>query len=84
MMFIEIMGRYPPPMEEVLAVPPPGERPVACLDLGCGSGCWCVFSSRYNTSFPHNVYLSFRILDVARDFPHCSCVAVDLIPMQAM
>ncbi|KAF9654170.1 hypothetical protein BDM02DRAFT_41922 [Thelephora ganbajun] len=62
LMFMEVMGRYPPPMEEVLAVPAPGERPVACLDLGCGSGCW--------------------LLDVARDFPHCSCVAVDLIPMQ--
>jgi len=64
LMFSEVMGRYPPPMEEVLAVPAPGERPVACLDLGCGSGCW--------------------ILDVARDFPHCSCVAVDLVPMQVV
>lgn len=63
-MFTEVMGRYPPPMQEVLAEPPPGERPVACLDLGCGSGCW--------------------ILDVARDFPHCSCVAVDLVPMQVV
>jgi len=63
LMFMEVMGRYPPPMEEVLAIPPPGEQPVTCLDLGCGSGCW--------------------ILDVARDFPHCLCVAVDLVPMQA-
>ena len=23
-----------------------------------------------------------RILDVARDFPHCTAVAVDLVPMQ--
>ncbi|KAF9786738.1 S-adenosyl-L-methionine-dependent methyltransferase [Thelephora terrestris] len=63
-MFKEVMGRYPPPMWRVLAEPPPGEQPVACLDLGCGSGCW--------------------ILEVARDFPHCSCVAVDLIPMQVV
>ena len=39
------MGRYPPPMWEVLAEPPPGEQPVACIDLGCGSGCWYVSNS---------------------------------------
>ena len=27
---------------------------------------------------------STRILDVARDFPHCSTVAVDLVPMQVL
>ncbi|EKM51768.1 uncharacterized protein PHACADRAFT_127622 [Phanerochaete carnosa HHB-10118-sp] len=59
-MFIEIMGKYPPPMEDVLADTPGEDR--AAVDLGCGSGSW--------------------ILDVARDFPHCSCVAVDLVPMQ--
>jgi hypothetical protein len=82
MMFEEVMGRYPPPMEEVLAVPPPGEQPVACLDLGCGSGCWCAFVCI--GTFPHNADSTGRILDVARDFPHCSCVAVDLVPMQAV
>ncbi|EPQ60115.1 S-adenosyl-L-methionine-dependent methyltransferase [Gloeophyllum trabeum ATCC 11539] len=62
-MFIEVMGgKYPPPMDEVLTEDGSGETK-ACLDLGCGSGCW--------------------IRDVALDYPHCSAVAVDLVPMQA-
>ena len=36
------------------------------------------------TSLPSIVHLNTRILDVARDFPHCSCVAVDLVPMQVV
>ncbi|OCH88758.1 S-adenosyl-L-methionine-dependent methyltransferase [Obba rivulosa] len=59
-MFMEVMGRYPPPMEEILADSPDEHKSV--VDLGCGSGSW--------------------IMDVARDFPHCSAVAVDLVPMQ--
>ncbi|GJE88807.1 methyltransferase domain-containing protein [Phanerochaete sordida] len=59
-MFREIMGKYPPPIFEVLADTPGQVKTV--VDLGCGSGSW--------------------IVDVARDFPNCSCVAVDLIPMQ--
>ncbi|KZT27548.1 S-adenosyl-L-methionine-dependent methyltransferase [Neolentinus lepideus HHB14362 ss-1] len=62
-MFIEVMGgKYPPPMDEVLAEDGSGQTK-ACIDLGCGSGCW--------------------IRDVALDYPHCSAVAVDLVPMQA-
>ncbi|KAF9011053.1 S-adenosyl-L-methionine-dependent methyltransferase [Cyathus striatus] len=63
LIFIEAMnGKYAPPMQEVMADDVPGERK-ACLDLGCGSGCW--------------------IMDVARDFPSCDAVAVDLVPMQS-
>lgn len=62
-LFAEVMGKYPPPMPEVLADDTSGEIK-ACLDLGCGSGSW--------------------ILDVAHDFPHCSTVAVDLVPMQVL
>ncbi|KAI0094532.1 hypothetical protein BDY19DRAFT_901695 [Irpex rosettiformis] len=61
-MFTEVMGKYVPPLYEVLA-DTPGEHK-ACVDLGCGSGSW--------------------ILDVARDFPHVSTVAVDLVPMQVL
>ncbi|KDQ63063.1 hypothetical protein JAAARDRAFT_694199 [Jaapia argillacea MUCL 33604] len=72
-MFKEMMGRYPPPMEEVMAEDDsPGEERKAVLDLGCGSGCWQV------------AHGPKRITDVALDFPHCSAVAVDLVPMQSL
>ncbi|RDX51938.1 hypothetical protein OH76DRAFT_1481027 [Lentinus brumalis] len=61
-MFMEVMGKYPPPLPEILADDTPGVTKAA-LDLGCGSGSW--------------------VLDVVRDFPHISAVAVDLVPMQA-
>ncbi|KIK70473.1 hypothetical protein GYMLUDRAFT_32497 [Collybiopsis luxurians FD-317 M1] len=63
LMFIEIMGKYPPFMEQVMADDVPGETK-AVLDLGCGSGSW--------------------IMETARDFPHCTAVAVDLVPMQSI
>lgn len=37
-MFKEVMGKYPPPLYEVLA-DTPGEHKT-CVDLGCGSGSW--------------------------------------------
>lgn len=37
-MFMEVMGKYVPPMYDVLA-DAPGEQK-ACVDLGCGSGSW--------------------------------------------
>lgn len=40
-MFMEVMGKYPPPMAEVLADDTPGEQKT-CVDLGCGSGSWSV------------------------------------------
>ncbi|EIW87092.1 S-adenosyl-L-methionine-dependent methyltransferase [Coniophora puteana RWD-64-598 SS2] len=66
LMFNEVIGKYPPPLPEVLAEDNLGGVPgeiKAVLDLGCGSGCW--------------------IMDIARQFPHCSAVAVDLVPMQS-
>ena len=38
-MFTEIMGKYPPPLEHIMADDIQGETK-ACLDLGCGSGRW--------------------------------------------
>ncbi|KAL1762531.1 S-adenosyl-L-methionine-dependent methyltransferase [Schizophyllum commune] len=61
-MFKVIMGKYPPPFDDVMRDNTPGE-PKACLDLGCGSGSW--------------------IMEVAREYPNSSCVAVDLVPMQS-
>ena len=37
-MFMEVMGKYAPPMYEVLAYTPDEEK--SCVDLGCGSGSW--------------------------------------------
>ncbi|TFK77503.1 S-adenosyl-L-methionine-dependent methyltransferase [Pluteus cervinus] len=48
-MFKEVMGLYPPPMEEVMAQEFPGETK-ACLDLGCGSGSWIMDIAH---AFPH-------------------------------
>ena len=38
-MFVEVMGKYPPCLPEIMQDNVPGERK-ACLDLGCGSGVW--------------------------------------------
>jgi len=38
-MLREVLGKYPPILEEVMANDPSGQ-PKACLDLGCGSGGW--------------------------------------------
>lgn len=39
-MFMEVMGRYAPPIPEILADDTPGVTKT-CVDLGCGSGSWC-------------------------------------------
>ncbi|CCM03672.1 uncharacterized protein FIBRA_05816 [Fibroporia radiculosa] len=81
LMFMEVMGKYPPPLPDILRDDIPGEQKT-CVDLGCGSGSWSV------PVFPSSplppVLIPSRILDVARDFPHCSAVAVDLVPMQSI
>lgn len=79
-MFMEIMGKYPPGMDEVMADDVPGETK-AVLDLGCGSGSWYVALTLLSLCIPH---FGFRIMEAARDFSHCTAVAVDLVPMQSM
>jgi SAM-dependent methyltransferase len=61
-MFCRVMGKYPPPLPQIMAED--GFEVKAILDLGCGSGSW--------------------VMDVAREFPHSSAVAVDLVPMQSL
>lgn len=61
-MFKDIMGKYPPPIYDILR-DTPGEQK-AVLDLGAGSGRWCA--------------------DIAEDFPHCTVVGVDLVPIQPL
>jgi hypothetical protein len=81
-MFKQIMGLYPPPMAEVMADGTPGETKCV-LDLGCGSGSWSgcfILFSELLRLFSQ----CHRIMDVARDFPHCQAVAVDLVPMQSV
>ncbi|KAG7445072.1 S-adenosyl-L-methionine-dependent methyltransferase [Guyanagaster necrorhizus] len=45
----EIMGKYVPPLPQVMAEDVPGERK-AVLDLGCGSGAWIMEAA---LDFPH-------------------------------
>ncbi|KAJ6520254.1 hypothetical protein C8R45DRAFT_954465 [Mycena sanguinolenta] len=49
-MFVEIMGKYPPCLPEVMRNDVPGETK-ACIDLGCGSGAWIMELAR---EFPHS------------------------------
>lgn len=80
-MFKEVMGKYPPPMAEVLAEPEaPGETKT-CGDLGCGSGSWFVSFNPSISILETNIMI-LRIIDVARDFPHVCAVAVDLVPLR--
>lgn len=77
-MFKKVMGKYPPPLDDVLKDTIPGE-PKRCVDLGCGSGSWYILP--LSVLAQYLIHLS-RILDVARDYPNCLCLAVDLVPMQ--
>ncbi len=40
-MFREVMGQYPPGLEEIMTHVP-GQSPKRCADFGCGSGNWLV------------------------------------------
>jgi hypothetical protein len=72
------MGKYPPPIYDVLVDDTPGESK-RILDLGCGSGSWWDIS----TFRPRCALICcIRMLQAAADFPHCDLVAVDLVPMQ--
>jgi len=63
LMLRELLGKYPPEFDAVLAEEAPGGETKAVLDLGCGSGGW--------------------IMELALNFPHVNCVAVDLVPLQS-
>jgi ribosomal protein L11 methylase PrmA len=43
-MIMGIMGKYPPPLADVLADEGPLSEQKAVLDLGCGSGAWHVIA----------------------------------------
>jgi trans-aconitate methyltransferase len=78
-MFKHVMGKYPEPIYDVLREEPMSD-PKAILDLGCGSGSWYVLVIYL---LCHSQMLG-RIIEAARDFPHCSAVGVDLVPMPDM
>lgn len=80
-MFIEIMGKYIPPLEAVMADDVPGETK-AILDLGCGSGSWFVDGAGNASCVSADCAIA-RIMEAAHDFPNCNAVAVDLVPMQS-
>ncbi|KAF8347040.1 S-adenosyl-L-methionine-dependent methyltransferase, partial [Amanita rubescens] len=59
----KLMGKYAPPLDEIMRDEGDGTEQKRCLDLGCGNGSW--------------------IIELARDYPNCEAVAVDLVPMQS-
>lgn len=73
-----MLGPWVPPLPEVLTSDP--GRVKSVLDLGCGTGAWFVPSvpSTKSVLLSH----STRAADVARAFPECSVVGVDLAPVQ--
>ncbi|KAG8219411.1 hypothetical protein J3R82DRAFT_333 [Butyriboletus roseoflavus] len=77
--FCKVVGRYPPPFPEIMA--DDDFEVKAVLDLGCGSGSWYADTSWYHC---HALITAHRIMDIAREFPNCSAVAVDLAPMQSL
>jgi methylase of polypeptide subunit release factors len=79
-MFMNVMGKYCPRLEAILTDNDTEEK--AVLDLGCGSGAWYASISSFNRGIDFSTLVA-RIMDVARDFPHVSCVAVDLVPLQS-
>lgn len=71
-----IGGNYTGPVKERLAYQHGEEK--AILDLGCGTGAWCV----PNPSLGHsNLSFPCRAMDMAKDFPHCSVVGADVAPL---
>jgi hypothetical protein len=77
-MFIDVMGKYLPCIEEVLEDNSMA-KPKQVLDLGCRSGAWWVYN------FHHSISQFFlRILDVVRDFLKVNCMGVDFVPIQAL
>lgn len=73
-----LMGPWVPPLPEVLA-PEPGITK-SVLDIGCGTGAW--FASYVSSTCLNIQASSNRIAEVARAFPECSAVGVDLAPVQ--
>ncbi|KAF8628272.1 hypothetical protein AX15_004040 [Amanita polypyramis BW_CC] len=46
----ELIGKYPPPLREIMRDEGPGEEIKRCLDLGCGNGSWIMGLA---CDFPH-------------------------------
>ncbi|KAJ7755057.1 hypothetical protein DFH07DRAFT_500073 [Mycena maculata] len=57
-MFVEVMGKYPPCLPEIMQDDVPGETK-ACLDLGCGSGVWIMELAR---EFPRSLAVAVDLV----------------------
>ncbi|KAJ7687416.1 hypothetical protein B0H17DRAFT_1070141 [Mycena rosella] len=57
-MFVELMGKYPPCLPEIMRDDVPGETK-ACLDLGCGSGAWIMGLAR---EFPQSLAVAVDLV----------------------
>jgi len=67
---------YLAPLAELLNAESDGSEEKV-LDVGCGSGIWCV---HLFSLLPRNAKLMVRITEMAAEFPKVSCLGVDLAP----
>lgn len=69
-------GNYPGPVRHVLRQRGLGQQ-VRALDLGTGTGVWCV-TSCFEIPQPLEQQMGIRVLDMARDFPHVRFDGLDI------
>lgn len=50
------------------------------MDVGTGSGSWCA-RLKFLFDDSYSIYIiRIRAMDMAKEFPHCDVVGVDLVP----
>ena len=73
-------GLYPAQSPVRWALRPRSGMTLNILDVGTGSGSWSG-QRALRLAFSILIY-SDRAIDMAREFPHCNVVGVDLVPPQ--
>ncbi|KAK0466917.1 S-adenosyl-L-methionine-dependent methyltransferase [Desarmillaria tabescens] len=74
--FKEVMGKYIPPLPQVMADDMPGETR-AVLDLGCGSGAWIMEAA---LDFPHSNAVAIDLVPMQSPYmpPNCRSEVDDI------